>query len=104
MLEDCKNNLASAKEVYNKSVELLNSIALNSKYLANVGLEIGAVEKCKVITALSSEETLFYINLAHEVIYNTTNNGVDIYTDNADTITQLLSDNTVSYINLGGVA
>lgn len=104
LLEDCKNNLASAKEVYNKSVELLNSIALNSKYLANVGLEIGAVEKCKVITALSSEETLFYINLAHEVIYNTTNNGVDIYTDNADTITQLLSDNTVSYINLGGVA
>lgn len=104
LLEDCKNNLASAKEVYNKSVELLNSIALNSKYLANVGLEIGAVEKCKEITALSSEETLFYINLAHEVIYNTTNNGVDIYTDNADTITQLLSDNTVSYINLGGVA
>lgn len=104
LLDECKNNLAEAKEVYNKSVELLNSIALNSKYLANVGLEIGAVEKCGVITALSSEETLFYINLAHEVIYNSTDNGVDIYTDDTDTITQLLSDNTISYINLGGVA
>ena len=104
LLEDCKNNLASAKEVYNKSVELLNSIALNSKYLANVGLVIGAVEKCNVITAVSSEETLSYIDLAHEVIYNSTNNGVDIYTDNADTITQLLSESAVSYVNLGGVA
>lgn len=63
---------------------------------------IGAVEKCNVIIALSSEETLSYVDLAHEVIYNTTNNGVDIYTDNVDTITQLLSESAVSYVNLGG--
>lgn len=104
LLEDCKNNLADAKEVYDKSVELLNSIALNSKYLANEGLVIGAVEKCNVITAVSSEETLSYIDLAHEIIYNSTNNGVDIYTDSADTITQLLSESNVNYVNLGGVA
>lgn len=104
LLTECKNNLSNAKEVYDKSVELLNSIALNSKYLANEGLTVGAVEKCNVITALSSEETLSYINLAHEVIYNSTSNSVDIYTDNVDTITQLLSENTVSYVNLGGVA
>ena len=104
LLKECKNNLSDAKEVYDKSVELLNSIALNSKYLANDGLTIGAVEKCNVITALSSEETLSYIDLAHEVIYNSTNNGVDIYTDGADTITQLLSENTIGYVNLGGVA
>lgn len=104
LLDECKNNLTEAKEVCNKSVELLNSIALNSKYLANEGVVIGAVEKCNVITALSSEETLSYIDLAHEVIYNSTNNGVDIYTDGADTITQLLSENTIGYVNLGGVA
>lgn len=104
LLTECKNNLSNAKEVYDKSVELLNSIALNSKYLANEGLTVGAVEKCNVITALSSEETLSYIDLAHEVIYNSTSNSVDIYTDNVDTITQLLSENTVSYVNLGGVA
>lgn len=104
LLDECKTNLSEAKEVYDKSVELLNSIALNSKYLANEGLVIGAVEKCNVITALSSEETLSYIDLAHEVIYNSTNNGVDIYTDGADTITQLLSENTIGYVNLGGVA
>lgn len=103
LLDECKTNLSEAKEVYDKSVELLNSIALNSKYLANEGLVIGAVEKCNVITAVSSEETLSYIDLAHEVIYNSTNNGVDIYTDSADTITQLLSENTVGYVNLGGV-
>lgn len=104
LLEDCKNNLTEAKEVYNKSVELLNNIALNSKYLANEGLAVGAVEKCNVITALSSQEVLSYIDLAHEVIYNSTSNRVDIYTDGEDTITQLLSENTVGYINLGGVA
>lgn len=104
LLDECKTNLSEAKEVYDKSVELLNSIALNSKYLANEGLVIGAVEKCNVITALSSEETLSYIDIAHEVIYNSTNNGVDIYTDSADTITQLLSESAVSYVNLGGVA
>lgn len=104
LLEDCKNNLAEAKEVYDKSVELLNNIALNSKYLANEGLAIGAVEKCNVITALSSQEVLSYIDLAHEVIYNSTSNGVDIYTDGADTITQLLSESNVNYVNLGGVA
>ena len=65
---------------------------------------IGAVEKCNVIIALSSEETLSYIDLAHGVIYNSTSNGVDIYTDGEDTITQLLSESAVSYINLGGVA
>lgn len=104
LLTECKNNLSNTKEVYNKSVELLNSIALNTKYLANERLTVGAVEKCNVITALSSEETLSYIDLAHEVIYNGTNNGVDIYTDNADTITQLLSESNVNYVNLGGVA
>lgn len=104
LLDECKTNLSEAKEVYDKSVELLNSIALNSKYLANEGLVIGAVEKCNVITALSSEETLSYIDLAHEIIYNSTNNGVDIYTDSADTITQLLSESNVNYVNLGGVA
>lgn len=104
LLTECKNNLSDAKEVYDKSVELLNSIALNSKYLANEGLVIGAVEKCNVIIALSSEETLSYIDLAHGVIYNSTSNSVDIYTDSADTITQLLSENTISYVNLGGVA
>ena len=104
LLKECKNNLSDAKEVYDKSVELLNSIALNSKYLVNEGLVIGAVEKCNVITAVSSEETLFYIDLAHEVIYNSTSNSVDIYTDGADTITQLLSESAVSYVNLGGVA
>lgn len=104
LLDECKNNLTEAKEVYNKSVELLNSIALNSKYLANEGLVIGAVEKCNVITALSSLEVLSYIDLAHGVIYNSTSNSVDIYTDGADTITQLLSENTISYVNLGGVA
>lgn len=103
LLDECKNNLTEAKEVYNKSVELLNSIALNSKYLANEGLVIGAVEKCNVIIALSSEETLSYIDLAHGVIYNSTSNSVDIYTDGADTITQLLSESAVSYVNLGGV-
>lgn len=104
LLTECKNNLSNAKEVYDKSVELLNSIALNSKYLANEGLTVGAVEKCNVITALSSQEVLSYIDLAHEVIYNSTNNGVDIYTDNVDTITQLLSESNVNYVNLGGVA
>lgn len=104
LLTECKNNLSNAKEVYDKSVELLNSIALNSKYLANEGLTVGAVEKCNVIIALSSEETLSYIDLAHGVIYNSTSNSVDIYTDGADTITQLLSESAVSYINLGGVA
>lgn len=104
LLDECKTNLSEAKEVYDKSVELLNSIALNSKYLANEGLVIGAVEKCNVITAVSSEETLSYIDLAHEIIYNSTNNGVDIYTDSADTITQLLSESNVNYVNLGGVA
>lgn len=104
LLDECKNNLTEAKEVYNKSVELLNNIALNSKYLANEGLTVGAVEKCNVITALSSQEVLSYIDLAHEVIYNSTSNRVDIYTDGEDTITQLLSENTVGYINLGGVA
>lgn len=104
LLTECKNNLSEAKEVYDKSVELLNSIALNSKYLANEGLTVGAVEKCNVITAVSSEETLSYIDLAHEVIYNSTSNGVDIYTDGADTITQLLSESNVNYVNLGGVA
>ena len=103
LLTECKNNLSDAKEVYDKSVELLNSIALNSKYLANEGLTVGAVEKCNVITALSSQEVLSYIDLAHEVIYNSTNNGVDIYTDGADTITQLLSESNVNYVNLGGV-
>ena len=72
LLDECKTNLSEAKEVYDKSVELLNSIALNSKYLANEGLVIGAVEKCNVITAVSSEETLSYIDLAHEIIYNST--------------------------------
>lgn len=104
LLDECKTNLSEAKEVYDKSVELLNNIALNSKYLANEGLVIGAVEKCNVIIALSSEETLSYIDLAHGVIYNSTSNSVDIYTDGADTITQLLSESAVSYINLGGVA
>lgn len=104
LLDECKTNLSEAKEVYDKSVELLNSIALNSKYLANEGFVIGAVEKCNVITAVSSEETLSYIDLAHEIIYNSTNNGVDIYTDSADTITQLLSESNVNYVNLGGVA
>lgn len=104
LLEDCKNNLTEAKEVYDKSVELLNSIALNTKYLANEGLTVGAVEKCNVITALSSQEVLSYIDLAHEVIYNSTSNRVDIYTDGADTITQLLSESNVNYVNLGGVA
>lgn len=104
LLDECKNNLTEAKEVYNKSVELLNSIALNSNYLANEGLVIGAVEKCNVITALSSLEVLSYIDLAHGVIYNSTSNSVDIYTDGADTITELLSESAVSYINLGGVA
>lgn len=103
LLDECKTNLSEAKEVYDKSVELLNSIALNSKYLANEGLVIGAVEKCNVIIALSSEETLSYIDLAHGVIYNSTSNSVDIYTDGADTITQLLSESAVSYVNLGGV-
>lgn len=104
LLKECKNNLSDAKEVYDKSVELLNSIALNSKYLANEGIVIGAVEKCNVITSLSSEETLSYIGLTHEVIYNSISNGVDIYTDGEDTITQLLSESAVSYVNLGGVA
>ena len=103
-LTQIQNNVNSLLTEWKKSVELLNSIALNSKYLANEGLTVGAVEKCNVIIALSSEETLSYIDLAHGVIYNSTSNSVDIYTDGADTITQLLSESAVSYINLGGVA